>query len=159
MTRHSEIFYQQLLHGHINKRCKLEIPKNHPLQDFAVTGAGLKNRAYPLAITITHNQLQKLPAIIDCKSGCATHFIETLASIPFLDVPVIKYYVRPAWHALVFRFDESKALPGLTCELYVRKLTDRGMKYIDVPHSTISFFDEALYRRLWGSGSWAMCMR
>lgn len=48
LTPYSEVYYRQLLHGHYNKRCKSEIPKDHPLQDFSITGAGLKNRAHPL---------------------------------------------------------------------------------------------------------------
>jgi dTDP-4-amino-4,6-dideoxygalactose transaminase len=149
LTPHSEVFYRQLLHGHYNKRCKAEIPKNHALQDFAVTGAGLKNRAHPLAIAIAYNQLQKLPAIIDGKSRCAAHFIKTLAPIPFLKAPAVEMGVQPAWYALIFRFDETKVSPGLTRELYVREVMARGMKHIDIPNSTRPLYDEALYKRPW----------
>lgn len=149
LTPHPEIFYRQLLHGHYNKRCKAEIPKGHPLQDFAVTGSGLKNRAHPLAITIAHNQLQKLPAILDHKSKSAAHFIKTLSSVPFLKAPVVEDGVQPAWYALIFRFDPSKAPPGVTRERYVEEVMARGMKFIDIPGSTRPLFDEALYRRPW----------
>ncbi|KAJ5837841.1 uncharacterized protein N7525_003029 [Penicillium rubens] len=136
-----------LLHGHYNKRCKSEIPKDHPLQDFAVTGAGLKNRAHPLAIAVAHNQLKILPKILDRKSQCAAHFIETLASIPFLKAPVLESGAKSAWYALIFRFDGSQAPTGWTRELYVQKFIARGMKHIYIPNSTKPLYDEALYRR------------
>ncbi|KAE8142319.1 DegT/DnrJ/EryC1/StrS aminotransferase family-domain-containing protein [Aspergillus pseudotamarii] len=149
LTPHSEVYYRQLIHGHYNKRCKSEIPKNHPLQDFAVTGAGLKNRAHPLAISIANNQLEKLPAILYCKSRCVAHFIQTLAPVPFLRAPAVDVGCQPAWYALIFRFDETQAPPGLTRERYVQEVMARGMKHIDIPNSTRPLYDEALYKRPW----------
>ncbi|KAJ9190814.1 hypothetical protein DTO164E3_9162 [Paecilomyces variotii] len=149
LTPHPEVYYRQLIHGHYNKRCKAEIPKDHPLQDFAVTGAGLKNRAHPLAISIANNQLEKLPIILERKSQCAAHFIDALAQIPFLKAPVLEPGAKSAWYALIFRFDEAQAPAGLTREIYVREVMARGMKHIDIPGSTKPLYDEALYRRPW----------
>lgn len=43
LTKHADFHYRQLIFGHYNKRCKLEIPSDHHLQQFSLTGAGLKN--------------------------------------------------------------------------------------------------------------------
>lgn len=149
LTVHPEMFYRQLLHGYYNKRCKAEIPKGHPLQDFATTGAGLKNRAHPLAITIAHDQLQKLPAIIDGKSKCAAHFIETLRSVPFLKPPVVGESVQPAWYAMTFQWDSASAPPGVTRDRFVEEVKARGVSNLDIPNSTRPLYDEALYRHPW----------
>ena len=53
LTKHADLYYRQLIWGHYNKRCKAEIPSDHPVSSFSLTGAGAKNCAYPLAIALT----------------------------------------------------------------------------------------------------------
>lgn len=57
--------------------------------------------------------------------------------------------VCPAWYALIFRFDSSKAPDGVTRERYVEEVKSRGVNFIDIPNSTRPLYDEPLYRRPW----------
>ena len=56
LTKNPE-FYQQILRGHNNKQCKIEIPRDQHLSSFALTGAGAKNGAHPLAVALALTQL------------------------------------------------------------------------------------------------------
>ncbi|KAL9046526.1 MAG: hypothetical protein Q9214_000659 [Letrouitia sp. 1 TL-2023] len=87
LTKHADFHYRQLILGHYNKRCKLEIPTDHDLHQYALTGAGLKNRAHPLAIAIALVQLRQLSDFHAWKTRYATQMTLRLASIPFLDLP------------------------------------------------------------------------
>src|SRR5258706_14800553 len=60
LTDDVEMYYKGLLLGHYNKRCKQEIPKEHPLSKYSVTGMGLKLRSHPLAVAIASQQLDHL---------------------------------------------------------------------------------------------------
>ena len=149
LTPHPEMYYRQLLHGHYNKRCKSEIPTDHPLRAFALTGTGLKNRAHPLAVSIALTQLAQLPTIASWKSKYAAYIVDALKPFPFLRAPVTEAGVRPAWYALIIRFDPDAAPHGLTRERYVEEVMSRGMKDIDIPGSTKPIYDEPLYVRPW----------
>ena len=52
VTQHKEAYYRQLINGHYNKRCTTEIPKDHPIRAFVLTGSGLKNRTHSLAVAV-----------------------------------------------------------------------------------------------------------
>jgi dTDP-4-amino-4,6-dideoxygalactose transaminase len=56
LTDDGEIHTRALLLGQYNKRCKQEIPRDHPLYQYALTGFGLKLRAHPLAIAMADQQ-------------------------------------------------------------------------------------------------------
>ncbi|WP_277039584.1 DegT/DnrJ/EryC1/StrS family aminotransferase [Actinacidiphila oryziradicis] len=59
-TDDTELYYRVLLHGQYNKRCRNEIPADHRLAPYAVTGMGLKLRIHPLAAALAHTQLPRL---------------------------------------------------------------------------------------------------
>lgn len=149
LTKHAEFYYRQLLWGHYNKRCKAEIPDDHPLSSFSLTGAGAKNRAHPLAIAITLPQLRCLSGIHRIKTLYAFQMISRLAKFPFLKVPnmsnLSEAQMEPAWYAWVVRFDTSKAPRGLTRELYVHELHEHGLCEVDIPKSTGLLYCEPLY--------------
>ncbi|KAH8109379.1 DegT/DnrJ/EryC1/StrS aminotransferase family-domain-containing protein [Phellopilus nigrolimitatus] len=149
VTPNEEMYYRQLIHGHYNKRCKTEIPKSHPLHAFSLTGAGLKNRAHPLAISIALNQLRLLPSIHSWKSIYASQIIQALSIVPFIRPPQIDAGASPSWYALVFRFDAQAAPKGLTRERYVDELVRRGLDDVDIPGSTKPLYKEPLYVRPW----------
>ena len=46
LTNDDEVYYRTLLHGQYNKRCRDEIPADHRLYGYAVTGMGLKHRIH-----------------------------------------------------------------------------------------------------------------
>ena len=149
LTKHAEFHYRQLIFGHYNKRCKLEIPADDHLHQFALTGAGLKNRAHPLAITIALNQLRRLPDFHMWKTKYATQLIVKLSSIPFLDLPVLDMDngTEPAWYALTMRFKVAEAPYGLTREIFVEQLRSRGLFDVDIPRSTGLLHREPLYNK------------
>ncbi|KLU91762.1 hypothetical protein MAPG_10711 [Magnaporthiopsis poae ATCC 64411] len=67
LTKHAGLYHRQLLWGHYNKRCRAEIPEDHPLSSFSLTGAGAKNRAHPLAVAVALTQLRRLDTILRFK--------------------------------------------------------------------------------------------
>lgn len=147
MTKHAEFHYRQLIWGHYNKRCKLEIPADHPLGAFSLTGAGLKSRAHPLAVSIALNQLRKLDGFHTYKMRYAQQLIKALSHIPFLELPVFAQFDEPSWYAFVMRFKASKAPPGLTRETFVAALHSHGLVEVDIPGSTGLLAKEPLFNR------------
>ncbi|MFC5905050.1 Gfo/Idh/MocA family protein [Streptomyces zhihengii] len=51
-TDDTELYYRVLLHGQYSKRCRREIPADHELAPYAVTGMGLKLRIHPRAAAL-----------------------------------------------------------------------------------------------------------
>ena len=149
LTKHAELYYRQLIWGHYNKRCKAEIPSDHYLSPFSLTGAGAKNRAHPLAIALAFPQLERLDSILRFKTLYAFQMASRLASIPFLHVPSMvmlgESRIEPAWYALVLRFIGSRAPNGLSRESFVCKLHERGLCEVDIPKSTGLLHQEPLY--------------
>jgi perosamine synthetase len=82
-----EFFYRGLLFGHGGGRCLRELPPDHPLHEFAVTGAGLKQRAHPLAVAIAANLLERLPSILAGRQRVADMWTEAVAAFPSVRVP------------------------------------------------------------------------
>ncbi|KAL8952827.1 MAG: hypothetical protein Q9222_001262 [Ikaeria aurantiellina] len=149
LTKHAEFHYRQLIFGHYNKRCKLEIPPDHHLSQFALTGAGIKNRAHPLAIAIALTQLRQLSDFHTWKTRYASQIITKLSGIPFLESPCLpeEGAVEPAWYAFVMRFKAAKAPDGLTRELFVEQLCAKGLVDVDIPRSTGLLDGEPLYNK------------
>lgn len=149
LTKHADFHYRQLLWGHYNKRCKVEIPVDHPLRSYSLTGAGLKSRAHPLAIAIALKQLRKLGEFHQYKSHYAQQLAKGLESIKFLEVPSTGLnpngYSEPAWYAFVMRFKSSKAPNGLDRETFVGELLSHGLAEVDIPRSTGLLHREPLY--------------
>ncbi|KAL8787441.1 MAG: hypothetical protein Q9213_002218 [Squamulea squamosa] len=149
LTKHPDIYYRQLIFGHYNKRCKLEIPADHYLHQFALTGAGLKNRAHTLAVATALDQLRKLPEFHTWKTKYAAQMIAKLSNIPFLDLPVMSNGdgLEPAWYAFTMRFKLNKAPKGLTGKVFAQELHSMGLVDVDIPRSTGLLHREALYTR------------
>lgn len=149
LTRHADFHYRMLIFGHYNKRCKLEIPPDHHLRQFALTGAGLKNRAHPLAIAVALNQLRQLPQFHTWKTKFATQMIDQLTTIPFLDIPALDLVsgTEPAWYAFTVRFKAARAPSGLTRETFVKELHSQGLVDVDIPSSTGLLHGEPLFNK------------
>ena len=146
LTKHADFHYRQLIFGHYNKRCRLEIPSDHHLYEFSLTGAGLKNRAHPLAVALALNQLRQLPNFLAWKTKYARQIATQLSTIPFLEMPATDTgLTEPAWYAFTMRFKAAKAPNGLTRELFVDKLIARGLHDVDIPRSTGLLYREPLY--------------
>ena len=149
MTRHKDWHYKMLLHGHYNKRCKLEVPKDHPLRPYVLTGTGLKNRAHPIAIAIAHEQLQRLQAFLSVKSSVAAYVRSELRPIPFLRSVDIAQDMRSAWYVMAWLFVKDATPKSLTRNHYVQEVFDAGFKEVDIPSSTKPLLREALYNTPW----------
>jgi len=153
LTRHADWHYAQLIHGHYNKRCKTEIPETHPLREFALTGAGLKTRAHPLATAIALNQLMKLPRILKTKRKFAKFMADEIGKVPFLKVPDVQQLedqgILPGWYGFVMHFDAASAPLGLTRKLFVEALHQRGLLEVDIPTSTGLLHAEPLFLKPW----------
>lgn len=152
LTKHADFHYRQLLWGHYNKRCKIEIPLDHPPCAYSLTGAGLKSRAHPLAIAIALNQPRKLDNFHKYKSRYAQQLAEGLEPIKFLEVPTfgssLDGYSEPAWYAFVMRFKSSLAPSALDRETFVEELLSNGLQDVDIPRSTDLLHKEPLYNSL-----------
>ena len=149
LTRHANFYYRQLLHGHYNKRCRAEIPKDDALHDFALTGIGLKNRAHPLAVAVALTQLKRLDSFLANKRRFANVIKASLSSIPYLKPLEFHEEAEPAWYAFIFQFDQSLAPTWLTRERFVQEVIARGFEDVDIPGSTKPLFNEPLYNRPW----------
>lgn len=149
VTKHDAFHYRQLLWGHYNKRCKSEIPSNHELHPYALTGAGSKNRAHPIAVAIAMNQLQKLHVFQSVRHAFATRIVESLRDIPFLRVAHSQVFaskhIYHSWYALILLFDQATAPAGLTREGFVSRLLSRGLVEVDIPNSTKPIHEEPLF--------------
>ncbi|MCJ1369233.1 hypothetical protein MMC20_000443 [Loxospora ochrophaea] len=149
LTKYKEFQDRQLLWDHYNKRYKSGLSKAHPLREYALTGAGLKNRAHPLAVAIAANQLRKLPDFLRVKQRFATKFYNAFSKVPFLQVPDVALYEQSqslsSFYALIILFKEAKAPLGRTRYTFVQKLHEQGLSEVDIPVSTGLLHQEPLF--------------
>ncbi|KAF2148581.1 PLP-dependent transferase [Myriangium duriaei CBS 260.36] len=146
-TNNTDYYAHAITHGHFNKRAKQEVPEDHPLRKFWLTGLGLNLRAHPLAIAMANVQLSNHQVTQDWREHWARRIHHHLKTISFLRMPEVANADtdRHAWYAFVMQFDESRAPPGLTREKFVSLLTDRGLSEVDVPRSTGLLHDLPLF--------------
>ncbi|KAK7946817.1 lipopolysaccharide biosynthesis protein rffA [Apiospora aurea] len=137
-TNSSEMYAHAVMHDHFNKRAKQEVPESHPLRKFWLTGLGLNLRAHPLAIAMANVQLSAHAMAQQWRENWAKRISTTLQAIPFLRMPQVvdEKTDRHAWYAFVMRFDTSHAPGGLSREVFVQLLKDKGLEEVDIPRST-----------------------
>ncbi|MGH8896535.1 MAG: DegT/DnrJ/EryC1/StrS family aminotransferase, partial [Egibacteraceae bacterium] len=135
LTDDEEIYYRLLLHGHYNKRCRTEIPVEHPLAAYAVTGMGLKFRIHPLAAAIALDQLSRLDTYLERRRRIAARMLDGLRGLPGLAFPDIPDDVEPAWYGLCLQY-RSEELDGLPIEDFTAALHAEGCAELDQPSST-----------------------
>ena len=150
LTKNPEIYYRQLVWGHHNKRCKAEIPSDHPLSLFSLNEVGNKHRAHPIAIALAFTDLERLDSIRQFKALYASQMVSRLASIPFLHAPSVvttgESRIEPAWYAFILRFIGSRAPDGLSRKSFVGKLHERGLREVNIPRSTGLLHQNPLYK-------------
>ncbi len=135
LTDDDEVFYRLLLHGHYNKRCRSEIPSNHPLARFAVTGMGLKHRIHPLAAALGLQQLPQLDTYLDGRAAMARYLCEQLGGLPGIAAPKLADDVRASWYGLPLIYAEDE-LDELPVERFHQALLAEGLHEVDRPGST-----------------------
>ena len=128
-----EIYYRALLQGQYNMRCRQEIPRDHPLARFALTGFGLKLRAHPLAIAMANEQFTHLDEWIERKNEFAALLTEALEPFPFIRPPHHPRR-RPSWYAYIFHYRPTGNMPAI--DDFFEGLRAEGMEQIDRPSST-----------------------
>ncbi|TQV93827.1 UDP-bacillosamine synthetase [Cordyceps javanica] len=147
-TNSTDYYSRAILHGHFNKRAKQEVPEDHPLRKFWLTGIGLNLRAHPLAIALANQQLNLFERHDSTRQAYASYMATELSAIPFLKMPTVKNTSKDkhAWYAFVMQFEPSKAPRGLTRDKFVRILTEQhGLKEVDIPKSTGLLHDLPLF--------------
>jgi dTDP-4-amino-4,6-dideoxygalactose transaminase len=137
VTDNDDFYYRALLLGHYNKRCKQEIPKNHPLYKYAVTGMGLKYRAHPLAISIACEVFKNLDSYLKVKKFFAKRMIKELKGLPGISLPPAFFNsdFEPSWYGFLFQY-KAKELDNLSLEKFFAALQSEGLKEADRPGST-----------------------
>lgn len=147
-TNSTDYYAHAVSHGHFNKRAKQEVPQDHPLRKFWLTGLGLNLRAHPLAIAMANVQLDGHALAQEYREKYARQLISGLEGIPFLTMPAIddERKVKHAWYAFVMQFDVSRAPTGLTREKFVQQLNEiAGLSEVDIPNSTGLLHDLPLF--------------
>lgn len=135
LTNDDELFYRLLLHGHYNKRCRNEIPAEHPLYQYTVTGMGLKFRIHPLAASIALDQLDRLDDYLAGRARVARYLCDHLGQLPGIAVPQVPEGNRPAWYGLPLTLVPDE-LGGLPVERFYEALHAEGLAEVDRPGST-----------------------
>jgi dTDP-4-amino-4,6-dideoxygalactose transaminase len=134
-TNNEEFYYRALLFGHYNKRCKQEIPREHPLYRYSTTGMGLKYRAHPLAVALAFETFRKLDTYLTVRDKFAKRIIAAVKNIPGLTPPQIADQIQPSWYALIFQYQPEK-FQGLSIEKFFEALQAEGLFEADRPGST-----------------------
>ena len=136
-TNNKEFYYKALLLGHYNKRCKMEIPKNHSLYKYAVTGMGLKYRAHPLAVAIIYEMFKNLDKYLGVKRMFAQKIIKAIKNLPGISLPpaFLDSQIKPAWYGFVFQYNQKTA-QNLSIEKFFDALQEEGLLETDRPGST-----------------------
>lgn len=135
LTADDEIYYRVLLHGQYNKRCRSELPHNHQLYRYAVTGMGLKFRIHPLAAAIALDQLGRLDSYLEGRRAIAAHLCEQLTDLPGIIVPTLPEGVRSSWYGLPLGYVANE-LGGLPVDRFYKALRAEGCHEVDRPGST-----------------------
>lgn len=135
LTDDDEIYYRMLLHGQYNKRCRNELPRDHPLYRYAVTGMGLKHRIHPLAASLALDQLHHLDTHLQGRAVIARYMCDQLAELPGITVPELPPEVICSWYGLPLRYDPGE-LDGLPVERFYDAVRAEGCLEADRPGST-----------------------
>ncbi len=135
VTDNDELFYRALLFGHYNKRCKREIPVDHPLHLFAVTGMGLKLRIHPLAAAIADEQFDNLESVLEGRRKTAGRMRNALQGVAGISVPKVGEGKSPSWYGFVMQYN-AEELGGLSIERFFEAVVAEGCKELDRPGST-----------------------
>jgi dTDP-4-amino-4,6-dideoxygalactose transaminase len=135
LTSDDETYYRVLLHGQYNKRCRTEIPRDHDLYLYAVTGMGLKLRIHPLAATIALGQLTQLDTYLAGRNMIATRLREALRGVPGITVLDVAEGVWPSWYGLILRY-QPEQFDGLPIERFYDAVQAEGCVELDRPGST-----------------------
>ena len=146
LTDDSEVFYRALALGHYNRRCRDEIPPDHRLAPFAVTGMGLKLRIHPLAAAIANEQLDRVPGVLARRTEIAGWMAAELGKLSGVDPVLPVEGATASWYALILRLGDG--VPGgASVDDVHEALLAEGAVEVDRPGSTRPLPRFPLFRR------------
>ncbi|MER5639212.1 aminotransferase class I/II-fold pyridoxal phosphate-dependent enzyme [Kitasatospora sp. NPDC002227] len=145
LTDDDETYYRSIAFAHYNKRAKDEIPAEHPLAQYAVTGTGLKLRIHPLAATLAHDQLGRLDSYLAGRAEIARYLTQALDGVPGLEIAPMPDSITPSWYGLTVTY-RSDELSGLPIERFHEALIAEGASEFDRPGSTKPLNQLPLYQ-------------
>ncbi len=134
LTKDDEIYYRALMFGQYNKRCRIEIPKDHPLHPYATTGMGLKLRIHPLSAAMAEEQLGNLDSVIEERQRIAEIMIKAIGDLPGIEIGRIPSNAKPSWYAMMMQY-KPQELGGLPIDTFYRALIEEGCSELDRPGS------------------------
>jgi perosamine synthetase len=128
LTGDDEVYYRVLLHGQYNKRCRSELPRDHPLYHYAVTGMGLKFRIHPLAASIALDQLGRLD-YLNVRASTTAYLCERLSELPGIIVPELPPGARASWYGLPLQYatNELERTGRSACRALPRGIAGRRL--------------------------------
>jgi perosamine synthetase len=144
-TDDDEIYYRLLAHGQYNKRCRAEIPREHALADYAVTGMGLKLRIHPFAAALALSQLPRLDSYLAGRERISIRMREKMARVPGIDMPEPPEATTSAWYAMPLRY-RPEAFGGLPIQRFLAALRAEGAIEADRPGSTCPLSTHRLFQ-------------
>lgn len=145
VTNNLDIYARANLHGHYNKRCKEEIPDNHPLKEFSVTGMGLKMRAHPLAIAIAYKMLKEHENYQKIREYCASKYTNLLKEYSFIEL-IETTGKEPSWYSYILKLKPERSHLR---ETIVDRLHAEGLLEVDIPGSTGPNHNLPIFKRPW----------
>lgn len=145
VTDNQEVYIRANLLGHYNKRCKQEIPPEHPLHEFSVTGMGLKMRSHPLAVAFAYEMLDKHQEYQEMRDYCAQEYEQLFAEYDFIET-LPHENTKPSWYAFILKY---KPRGGITREDFMHMLHAEGLVEVDIPGSTGPNHKLPLFKKPW----------
>ncbi|MCX2731813.1 aminotransferase class I/II-fold pyridoxal phosphate-dependent enzyme [Saccharopolyspora sp. NFXS83] len=134
LTDDDDLYYRVLLHSQDGGRCRSEIPIDHPLRRYVVTGTGLAHRMHPLAAALALGQLNELDRRLGGRRQLAAHMISELRGLPGISVPEVPARSAPAWYALAL-LHRPEDLGGLPVDALIAALRAEGCLEVDHPRA------------------------
>lgn len=135
LTDSDDLYYRAIAIAHYNVRCKQEIPREHPLATYAVTGLGLKWRIHPLAAAMVEQQLSIYPNIATGRETTAARMAQRLGALTGVEVLQPRPGETGSWYALILKLNDG-VLERADADAIVGLLHAQGAIEADRPGST-----------------------
>ncbi|CCE54560.1 aminotransferase class I/II-fold pyridoxal phosphate-dependent enzyme [Corynebacterium casei] len=144
-TNNPEFYYRTIAAAHYNKRCKNEIPEDHSLYQYALTGFGLKWRIHPLAAAICEQQLDSFSLFMAGRERVARFMVDELSQLNGLSPIIPRKNDTSSWYSLVVKVNPEE-IDGNSALSIAEKLNSGGAIEVDVPNSTRPLTDIEMFK-------------
>lgn len=140
VTNNIEVYEKALLFGHYNKRCKSEIRRDSKLYKFAISGAGLKLRAHPLAIAIANYNLEQMDIYDNIRNKYADVLFSIFNGMKNIVIPPTYQQSIRAWYAFTLYIKNAEKKEEL-----INDLNSYGLNF-DSVGSTMPMHNLTLFK-------------